>query len=107
MRTYLLLILLLSSISSISQDCDNTLFGTVTDLHDGSLLVGATLIFVGTEQAVQTDLDGNFSISKLCNDRYSIQISHPFCLTNPVQHQDLAHIPEFSSLAEDGVRSLV
>ena len=81
MRTYLLLILLLSSIPSISQDCDNTLFGTVTDLHDGSLLVGATLIVIGTEQAVQTDLDGNFSISNLCNDSYSIQISHPFCLT--------------------------
>ena len=81
MRTYLLLILLLSSIPSISQDCDNTLFGTVIDLHDGSLLVGATLIVIGTEQAVQTDLDGNFSISNLCNDSYYIQISHPFCLT--------------------------
>ena len=81
MRTYLLLILLLSSIPSISQDCDNTFSGTVIDLHDGSLLVGATLIVIGTEQAVQTDLDGNFSISNLCNDSYYIQISHPFCLT--------------------------
>lgn len=62
MRTYLLFILMLSSIPSISQDCDNTLFGTVIDLHDGSLLVGATLIVIGTEQVVQTDLDGNFSI---------------------------------------------
>ena len=70
MRTYLLFILLLSSIPSISQDCDNTLFGTVIDLHDGSLLAGATLIVIGTEQAVQTDLDGNFSISNLCNDSY-------------------------------------
>ena len=84
MRTYLLLILLLSSISSTSQDCDNTLFGTVTDLHDGSLLVGATLIVIGTEQAVQTDLDGKFTISNLCNDSYSIQISHPFCLTKAI-----------------------
>ena len=81
MRTYFLLILLLSSISSISQKCDNTLFGTVTDLHDGSLLVGATLVVVGTEQTVQTDLDGKFSIQNLCNGSYSIQISHAFCLT--------------------------
>ena len=71
----------MSSISSISQKCDNTLFGTVTDLHDGSLLVGATLVVVGTEQTVQTDIDGKFSIPNLCNGSYSIQISHAFCLT--------------------------
>jgi len=81
MYKYALLILLLSSITSISQNCDNTLFGTVTDLHDGSLLIGATLIVAGTDQAAQTDIDGKFTISNLCNDTYSIQISHPNCLT--------------------------
>jgi len=81
MRNYALLILLLSSITSISQNCDNTLSGTVTDLHDGSLLVGATLIVAGTEQAVQTDFEGKFTISNLCNETYSIQVSHPYCLT--------------------------
>ncbi|MFT5824368.1 MAG: iron complex outermembrane receptor protein [Crocinitomix sp.] len=81
MRTYILLMLLLSSVLSISQNCDNTFFGRVTDLHDGSLLAGATLIVAGSEQAVQTDLYGNFIISNLCNDTYTIQVSHPFCLT--------------------------
>jgi iron complex outermembrane receptor protein len=81
MRTYVLLMLLLGSIQSISQNCNNTLFGTVTDLHDGSLLVAATLIVVGSEQVVQTDLDGKFTISNLCNGTYSIQVSHLFCLT--------------------------
>ena len=81
MRKYALLILLLSSIPSISQNCDNTLFGTITDLYDGSFLAGATLIVTGSEQTVQTDLDGNFTISNLCNDTYSIQVSHLFCLT--------------------------
>ena len=81
MRTYALLILLLSSISTISQNCDNTLSGTVTDLHDGSFLVGATLIIAGTEQAVMTNLDGRFMFSKLCNGSYNIQVSHPHCET--------------------------
>lgn len=81
MRNYALLILLLSSITSISQTCDNTLSGTVTDLHDGSLLIGAMLIVAGTEQAVQTDFDGKFTLSNLCNGTYSIQVSHPYCLT--------------------------
>lgn len=80
MRTYALLILLLSSIPSISQNCNNTLSGTVTDLHDGSLLVGATLIVAGSEQAVVTDLDGKFTISNLCDETYNIQVSHPYCL---------------------------
>jgi iron complex outermembrane receptor protein len=81
MRIYALLMLLLSGISSISQNCDNTLSGAVTDLHDGSLLVGAILIVAGSEQAVQTDLNGKFVISILCNATYTIQVSHLFCLT--------------------------
>jgi iron complex outermembrane receptor protein len=81
MRKYAILILLFSSISSLSQNCDNTLSGRVTDLHDGSLLMGATLIVAGTDQAVQTDFDGKFVLSNLCNNTYSIQVSHPNCLT--------------------------
>lgn len=81
MRNHALWILLLSSISSISQNCDNTLSGQVTDLHDGSLLVGVTLIVAGTEQVAETDFDGNFTLFNLCNKAYSIQVSHPYCLT--------------------------
>jgi len=43
--------------------------------------VGATLIIAGTNQAVQTDIDGKFSFSNLCNDTYVIQVSHPYCRT--------------------------
>ena len=81
MRKYALLMLLLCSITSFSQNCENTLSGTVIDLHDGSLLVDATLIVAGSEQAVVTDLNGKFTISNLCNGTYSIQVSHPFCST--------------------------
>lgn len=81
MRNYALLILLFSSIASISQNCDNTLSGKVIDLHDGSLLIGATLIVAGTEQAVQSDFEGKFVFSNLCNNTYSIQVSHPNCST--------------------------
>ena len=81
MRTYALVILVLYSITAISQNCNNNLSGTVKDSHDNSPLVGATLIVAGTEQAVQTDLDGNYTITGLCNQEYSIQISHPECLT--------------------------
>ncbi len=81
MRIYVLVILLLGSMTSISQNCKNTLSGTVKDLHDSSLLVGATVIVAGTEQAVQTNLDGEYVFNHLCNGTYDIQVSHPFCVT--------------------------
>ncbi|MBL4879837.1 MAG: TonB-dependent receptor, partial [Oleispira sp.] len=81
MRIYALLALLLSSSLSISQNCNNILSGTVVDQHDGSVLLGATLIVTGTEQVVQTDWNGKFSLVELCDDTYSIQVSHPYCQT--------------------------
>tara|TARA_R110002012_G_scaffold322108_1_gene555952 strand:+ start:70401 stop:72800 length:2400 start_codon:yes stop_codon:yes gene_type:complete len=81
MRIFALLLVLFSSISAVSQNCNNSLSGKVIDLHDGTILVGATLIVAGTEQMVITDLEGNFTIPNLCNLSYNIQISHPYCLT--------------------------
>lgn len=81
MRIYALLILLLCGVTSISQNCENTLSGTVTDLHDNSTLFGAVLIVAGTEQVVETDMDGKFTIPNLCDESYSIQVSHPACAT--------------------------
>ena len=81
MRHYALLVLLFSSITTLSQNCDNTLTGKVTDIHDGQLLIGVTLTIANTEQSVQTGLDGIFTFSNLCNDTYYIQVSHPYCLT--------------------------
>ena len=65
----------------MSQNCDNSLSGKVTDLHDGQLLIGVTLTIADTEQTVQTGYDGTFTFSNLCNDTYYIQVSHPYCLT--------------------------
>ena len=60
MRNYALLVLLFSSITTLSQNCDNSLSGIVTDIHDGQLLIGVTLIIANTEQAVQTGLMERF-----------------------------------------------
>jgi iron complex outermembrane receptor protein len=81
MRNYVFVILLFSCISSLSQNCNNSLSGTVTDIHDGQLLTGVTLIVAETDQAVQTNFDGTYSFSNLCNATYYIQVSHPYCLT--------------------------
>jgi iron complex outermembrane receptor protein len=65
MSKYALLILLFSCITSISQNCESRLSGSVTDLHDGSTLVEAIIIVVGSEQFVQTNIEGKFTISNL------------------------------------------
>ena len=81
MRKLVFLILLLSSITSLSQNCNNSLSGTVSDIHDGQLLTGVTLIVAETNQTVQTSLDGTYAFFNLCNATYYIQVSHPYCLT--------------------------
>lgn len=81
MRLFALLLLLFSSTHSFSQDCNNTLYGSLLDIHDGSVLTGATVIVAQTGVGVLTDLDGDFVISNLCSATYELQISHPSCST--------------------------
>ncbi len=85
MRLYIFIVLLLSSMSSISQTCDFTLKGRVIDLHDGAPLIGATLIVVETGKAVETNLDGEYLLENLCKGTYNLQVSHPLCLTRIFQ----------------------
>ena len=81
MRLFALLLLLCSSLYSFGQECDNTLNGTLLDIHDSSVLTGATIVVAQTGVAVQTNLDGDFTITDLCNSTYELQISHPSCAT--------------------------
>ncbi|MDC0371941.1 TonB-dependent receptor [Flavobacteriaceae bacterium] len=80
MRTYALVVLLIAQLTTASQNCSLTLSGKVIDLHDGSLLPGATLVVAETETIVQTSLDGVYSIPNLCpNTSYSIKVLHSSC----------------------------
>ncbi|CAM4104721.1 TonB-dependent receptor [Gillisia limnaea] len=81
MRYKVMILLLLSSFPSISQNCDVSLSGKVIDIHDGSILPGATLVISNTQEAVQTNLYGEYTFSNLCEGTYFIQVSHPLCLT--------------------------
>jgi iron complex outermembrane receptor protein len=65
----------------MAQDCIYTFQGKVIDSHDNSALVGATVILAGVEQAVQTNVDGEFTFSNLCIKEYAFQVSHPYCTT--------------------------
>ena len=77
-KHYVAILLIISGLAS-SQDCKYSLSGKVTDLHDGSLLSGATLVFNEINKTAQTDLDGRYDISNLCKRQYSIKLIHPSC----------------------------
>ena len=81
MRIYALVLTLLFSTIICAQECENTFKGTIIDLHDNSLLAGATIIIAGLEEAVVSNIDGEFQFTNLCDGTYSFQVSHPFCET--------------------------
>lgn len=82
MKIYLSVALaVLACATSIAQNCELTLQGTVIDIHDGTPLAGATVVLAGSEAARVTDFDGNFKFTDLCEDLYNVQISHPECTT--------------------------
>ena len=81
MRTYLCMMLLCCGMMAYSQDCNYSLTGKIIDLHDNSVLPGATLIMIGEGKTVESDLDGKYTFSNLCEGTYSLQIYHPNCET--------------------------
>ena len=82
MRILISVAMLFISFVSSSQNCNYSVSGKVTDLHDGSLLSGATLVLTEINKTVQTDIEGYYIISGLCKDEvYSIEIMHPACET--------------------------
>ena len=81
MRLFIIISLLISSNITISQNCNNTISGTVIDLHDYTILVNARVSVLETKQEVLTDAEGKFTFKDLCTNNYTIQVSHAFCVT--------------------------
>ena len=85
MKFYLLLSTLMLSVISTAQDCSYDLSGYIIDLHDNSVLEGATIIIAGSERAFTTDAMGKYEISGLCEAQYTLQIAHPACESQVVK----------------------
>jgi hypothetical protein len=51
------------------------LTGTVVDQSTGEVLPGAQVKISGIEQAVYTDLDGNFEVQSIKSGTYTVEIS--------------------------------
>ncbi|OIQ23933.1 TonB-dependent receptor [Lacinutrix sp. MedPE-SW] len=81
MRFLTLILFFIGCFAGISQNCNNTFSGKIIDSHDNTALVDAKVEIIETNQTVLANADGTFSITNLCDSKYTIQISHPFCIT--------------------------
>lgn len=83
---YLFTAFLLMAVCTVySQECESVLSGEVIDFHDNTPLHEATIIVIEKNSVVVTDVNGEFSISNLCDDKITLQVSHPECETRLIK----------------------
>ncbi len=63
---------------AFSQPITQTIKGNVYDMHTKETLIGATVIIIGSEplMGTSTNMDGNFSLSRVPVGRHSIQVNY-------------------------------
>lgn len=61
------------------QTCNLSIDGKISDLHDGSPIIGALIKIEGTNFFSQTFFDGTYQIEGLCPGKYQLIIQHPEC----------------------------
>ena len=83
-RLFLLCILLLFSIYTNAQNCNLTFKGKVTDFHNKTPIVGASVVVLNLDKYAITDFDGNFEINNLCKGQIVVEIQHISCDTKRI-----------------------
>lgn len=78
-----IVILALSS-TSYSQNCNYTFLGELTDFHDGTPLLSATILIKESDRYITSDNEGKFKIENLCKGPLTLIISHISCETKTV-----------------------
>ena len=76
---------------SVQQQKKRTVTGTVTDISDGSPIIGANITLKGSKTGVITDLNGNFSI-QVNSSRDLLVVSYIGYKTREVPVEDLGII---------------
>lgn len=73
-------IVLLSSFGN-SQECRSVLSGQIMDYHNKTPLEGASVLILENNLETSSVEDGMFRIPNLCPGKYTLEVSHPECLT--------------------------
>ena len=68
-----------NSLAQTEKNCDFSLSGKVIDEHDHSVLEFATIYLVELGRGVVADSSGTFELDDLCNEKYTVVVSHVSC----------------------------
>jgi iron complex outermembrane receptor protein len=86
MFRYIGLLFLVITGFSYSQDCNYTFLGELTDFHDGTPIISATVYIKERDRYTTSDFDGKFKIENLCKGPLTLTISHIGCETKTVSY---------------------
>lgn len=67
-----------------AQNCNHTFLGELTDFHDGTPIISATIFIKEQDKYLTSDFDGKFKIENLCEGPLTLTISHINCETKTV-----------------------
>ena len=69
-----------------AQDCNYTFKGKITDFHDNSIIVGASIQIINTNKFTTSNLEGEFLFNNLCEGKLTLEIKHIACDTKIVSY---------------------
>lgn len=69
-----------------AQDCNYTFKGKITDFHDNSIIVGASIQIINTNKFTTSNLEGEFLFNNLCEGKLTLEIKHIACDTKTVSY---------------------
>ncbi|TXD59548.1 TonB-dependent receptor [Polaribacter sp. IC066] len=67
-----------------AQDCNFTFKGKITDFHDSSPIIGASLYIENLNTYTTSNLEGNFEFRNLCKGKYVVEVQHISCDTKRI-----------------------
>ncbi|MCG1036706.1 TonB-dependent receptor [Polaribacter sargassicola] len=70
--------------TAFTQECQFSFKGKITDFHDNTSIIGASLQIENSNKFATTDFDGLFEFKNLCEGKYTIVIKHISCETKRV-----------------------
>ena len=75
----LIVFFMFTTTTTIAQNCQYSLKGKISDFHDNSSIIGASLQIVNSNKNTITNFDGSFEFKNLCKGKITIVIKHVAC----------------------------
>lgn len=78
-KLFFLCAFMLTFINTNAQKCNYTFKGQITDFHDSTPIIGASVYIKNLNKYTVSDEQGNFTIENLCSGKLEVEIQHVAC----------------------------